>query len=135
MSFCVRPQNNNQIEKDDANNTIIHDEIEELEDAIAEYLKKEISGKREDETRNDTEKLTQTLDTVLLHQDSWIVSKVRKEYGTQTYIRVLFCENTTLAEVYKSRNFTFYTQFTETLRFTLNSQKLYSILIFKSLYP
>ncbi|HYZ65586.1 MAG TPA: hypothetical protein VE574_02560, partial [Nitrososphaeraceae archaeon] len=87
---------------------------EELEDAIAEYLKKEISGKREDETRNDTEKLTQTLDTVLLHQDSWIVSKVRKEYGTQTYIRVLFCENTTLAEVYKSRNFTFYTQFTET---------------------
>ena len=42
------------------------------------------------------------------------MSKVRKEYGTQTYIRVLFCENTTLAEVYKSRNFTFYTQFTET---------------------
>ena len=86
MSFCVRPQNNNQIEKDDANNTIIHDEIEELEDAIAEYLKKEISGKREDETRNDTEKLTQTLDTVLLNQDSWIVSKVRKEYGTQICI-------------------------------------------------
>ena len=41
--------------KDDANNKIIHYEIKELEDAIAEYLAKEISGKREDEARDDTE--------------------------------------------------------------------------------
>jgi hypothetical protein len=76
----------------------IHDEIEELEDAIAEYLTKEINGKREDEARDDTEKLTHTLDTILLNRDNKIVSNVRKEYGTQIYIRVLFCENTTLAE-------------------------------------
>jgi hypothetical protein len=76
----------------------IHDEIEELEDAIAEYLTKEINGKREDEARDDTEKLTHTLDTILLNRDNKIVSNVRKEYGTQIYIRVLFCENTTLTE-------------------------------------
>jgi hypothetical protein len=76
----------------------IHDEIEELEDAIAEYLTKEINGKREDEARDDTETLTHTLDTILLNRDNKIVSNVRKEYGTQIYIRVLFCENTTLAE-------------------------------------
>jgi hypothetical protein len=35
----------------------IHDEIEELEDAIAEYLTKEISGKREDQARDNTENL------------------------------------------------------------------------------
>ena len=48
----------------------IHDEIEELEDAFAEYLTKEISGKREDEARDDTEKLTQTQDTILLNRDN-----------------------------------------------------------------
>ena len=69
--------------KDDANNKIIHDEIEEREDAVAEYLTKEIS---EDEARDDTEQLTYTTDTFLLNRDSLIVSKVSEEYGTKTYI-------------------------------------------------
>jgi len=87
----------------------IHDEIEELEDAIAEYLKKEISGKREDEARDDTEKLTQTLDTILLNQDNKIVSNVRKEYGTGLHICSLPCENNSFGyKFYKSRNFTLY---------------------------
>jgi ATP-dependent DNA helicase DinG len=63
--------------KDEVTNKI---EIEELGDAIAEYLTKQISGKHEDQARADTEKLTQTIDTILLNRDRWIVSNLRKEY-------------------------------------------------------
>jgi ATP-dependent DNA helicase DinG len=58
----------------------ISNEILELEDKIEECLAKDISRDIADYARLETDKLTQIIDTILLDPDSWIVTKVRKEY-------------------------------------------------------
>jgi ATP-dependent DNA helicase DinG len=62
------------------NNTCDAVELGELEDAIVEYLGREISNNTIDQALLDTEKLTQTINAILSNQKNWIVSDIKKEY-------------------------------------------------------
>jgi ATP-dependent DNA helicase DinG len=60
--------------------SIASNEIEELDDTIAEYLAKDISIDIADQALLDTEKMTQIIDTILSNPKNWIVSNIQKEY-------------------------------------------------------
>lgn len=66
--------------REDANNNNTNDGIEELEDAIAEYLGKKISSRElADQASLETEKLTQIIEAILSNPKNWVVSKIKRE--------------------------------------------------------
>jgi ATP-dependent DNA helicase DinG len=57
------------------------DEIEELEDTIAQYLTKQISSEDlANQAILDTNRLTQIIDAILSNPKNWIISDIKKDY-------------------------------------------------------
>jgi ATP-dependent DNA helicase DinG len=66
--------------KEDAISNNTNDELEELEDDIAEYLGKKISSRElAEQAILDTENLTMLIDSILTNPKNWIVSDIKTE--------------------------------------------------------